>query len=199
MVKKGYLVIAFALCCLLSACGTNANGTKNLASSSNAAESKPMLDENFKNHYDEIQIGEKKITLPCDFESLVEIGFYDEEDTAMIEKGKPSYLTLIKDNSSIKVHVAYKGHEKQVPKEQAEIISILATKEDSKALNLKFYGGITFSSTEDEVKGVLELMESYADGALYGIKIGDYSYFSVSFHDGVIHDIMVVNGEEYFK
>lgn len=199
MVKKGYLVIAFALCCLLSACNTNANGTKNLASSSNTAESKPMLDANFKKHYDEIRIGEKKITLLCDFESLTEIGFSDEEDTAIIEKGKPSYLTLTKDNSSIKVHAAYKGHEEQVSKEQAEIISLLATKEDSEALNLEFYGGITFASTEDEVNGVLELMESYDDGALYGIKIGDYSYFSVSFHDGVIHDIMVVNGEEYFK
>jgi len=198
MKKKVYLAVVFTVCCILSGCG--ANGGQEIASNSNATESKPLLDANFKSHYNEILIGENEIALPCDFESLMEIGFSDaDEDTAMIEKGKPSYLTLTKDNSSVKVHAAYKGREEQVPKEQAEIVSLLATKEDSEALNLSFYGGITFSSTEDEVKNILEFMESYDDGALYGIKIGDYSYFSVSFHGGVINDIMVVNGEEYFK
>ena len=65
-------------------------------------------------------------------------------------------------------------------------------------IGLSFYGGITFESTENEVKAVLGQMEAYDDGVLYGIKMGDYSYFSVSFHSGKIHDIMIIDGEKYF-
>ena len=92
-------------------------------------------------------------------------------------------MTLSKDGSTIKVHAA-NNQSDAVPVSEAEIVSLLATREDSEALGLSFYGGITFESTENEVKAVLGQMEAYDDGVLYGIKMGDYSYFSVSFHSG---------------
>lgn len=195
--KKRYLMIAvmIAVSVMASGCGTKEVMDSNLATSSNAI-SKPLLDANFKNHYNEVQIGETKVSLPCEYKTLEDLGFTCESEE-MINKGTPSYLTLLKDGSSIKVHAANNQSDAVSPSE-AEVVSLLATREESEALGLSFYGGITFDSTEDEVKTVLEQMEAYDDGALYGIKMGDYSYFSVSFHNGKIHDIMIIDGEKYF-
>ena len=193
--KQLVFVMMFVASVMASGCGMRENATTELATSSNAV-SKPLLDENFKNHYNEVQIGDSKVSFPCDLETLEKLGFTCESEE-LINKGTPSYLTLSKDGSTIKVHAA-NNQSDAVPVSEAEIVSLLATREDSEALGLSFYGGITFESTENEVKAVLGQMEAYDDGVLYRIKMGDYSYFSVSFHSGKIHDIMIIDGEKYF-
>ena len=69
-----------------------------------------------------------------------------------------------------------------------KVIAILASKETAKDLGLKFYKGISLDSTEDEVAAVLDHMQSGDNGALYGIRMGDYEYLSVSLKDGSVND-----------
>ena len=95
-------------------------------------------------------------------------------------------------------YIAYAGSGESGYKIDSKVIAILASKETAKDLGLKFYKGISLDSTEDEVAAVLDHMQSGDNGALYGIRMGDYEYLSVSLKDGSVNDIMVINGTDFF-
>lgn len=194
MKKSVYIVAISCVCCMLAGCRTSQN-TSNVASNSNAAES--LLTEDFKRNFHDITIGDTEFSLPGDFSELEALGF-TAKDTQEVGT-TPVSVSLEKENDSVKAYLVAGGKKNTVPVQEAKIVSLLASKDTSEALDLTFYGGITFASTEEEVGKVLDKIESYDDGALYGIKMGDYSFLSVSFHGGSIYDIMVANGEEYFK
>ena len=197
--KKRRIVLAatmLTVSMLMFGCGSGKIG-ESVASGSNA-ESNPLLDANFKNHYNEVTVGNTTVSFPCDFHELEELGFSCESGSdALIGKETPSTVVLTKDESSVKVRVA-NNKATDVTVSDSKVVALLATREESEKLALSFYGGITFESSEEDVKKVLDLMESENGEALYGIKMGDYSYLSVSFHNGKVNDIMIVNGENYF-
>ena len=195
------ILLVFTIAIFLAGCTGNNEGAGNIEFNSNVLENNSRLTQDFKKNYNDIYIEGQRISLPCSYKELIDMGFVDSEREILIEKGKPHLITVSKGNSSIDVYVGYNGSKNETLKSEGEIIAVLAKKMDGEErnnINLKFYGDITVDSNEDDVKRVLDLIEADENGSLYSVKMGKYSYFSVSFQGENIHDIMLVNGEEYF-
>lgn len=200
--KKIFDFIMMALLVLMiNGCGAGREqeGIGAFSDSNAVQETKTLLDAEFKKHYNELSIDGSEIELPCDYTEFMDIGFEADDKRLKVEKGVPQPVSLKKDDSCITIYVAYDGEDSVALCEDSKVISVLVSRDDSKTLNPEFYKGINFESREEDVSKVLDFVQSEGEDSLYAIKMGDYSYLSVSFLDGKVHDIMVINGEGYFN
>ena len=182
---KKYTLLTLVGIFALTGCGKAAQNTQEDV---NSASDATHLDADFKKNFDTIELNGSTYKLPMEYSVMEELGFSDSMDPAAeLTKGKPVATVF-----------SYAGSGESGYKIDSKVIAILASKETAKDLGLKFYKGISLDSTEDEVAAVLDHMQSGDNGALYGIRMGDYEYLSVSLKDGSVNDIMVINGTDFF-
>lgn len=194
---KKYTLLTLVGIFALTGCGKAAQNTQEDV---NSASDATHLDADFKKNFDTIELNGSTYKLPMEYSIMEELGFSDSMDPAAeLTKGKP-VATVFSDEAGREItgYIAYAGSGESGYKIDSKVIAILASKETAKDLGLKFYKGISLDSTEAEVAAVLDHMQSGDNGALYGIRMGDYEYLSVSLKDGSVNDIMVINGTDFF-
>lgn len=195
---KKYTLLTLTGIFALTGCNKAASSVQEDISSASDA---THLDADFQKNFDTIELNGNTYKLPIEYSVMEDLGFSDSTDTAIeLMKGKP-VATVFSDEAGHEItgYVAYAGDGESGYKINSRVIAILASKETAGDLNLKFYKGISLDSTEEEVAAVLDHMQSGDNGALYGIRMGDYEYLSVSLKDGAVNDVMVINGADYFN
>jgi len=185
---------------IVSGCGKETSNLATINTSPDETQS-IKITEDFKDNFNQIKIEGKEMRLPCSYNDFINIGFTDEiEESSEISKGKPIMESLQNDSGKLSVYVGYGGKEQQGYKKDSSVIAIFVSRESVGTLETRFYKGINFQSTEAEVSTVLDLIErTDDDSSLYALKMGQYNYLAVSFEKGEINDIMISNGDTFFK
>lgn len=199
MKKKILLVAVLSMLCINGCTKAIVNDT---ASNSNIVESSQstLLDMKFKKSFNSVRINEEEVVFPVEYNKFIELGFFDYTETSFETiKGKPALTTFTDETGTISAYLGFKGKGDKGYKMDSDVISIFASRDNIGEIDISFYGDITFDSTEEDVSKVLDLLQKDEDNSLYGIKMGEYSYLAVSFQNSKVNDVMMINGEDYFK
>jgi hypothetical protein len=199
MIKRKSIFIAFMAAAILSGC-SNAKASNNEARDQSSSVS-VLLDNEFKKHYSDVVIDGRNISLPYNYEKFIGDNFIGSTDAAIkIEKGTPILETITdNDNNSISAYIGYNGRGESGFKTDSKIISIYASRDNAGEMDIEFYKGINFESSEAEIAKILDYVQSDNGNSLYAINLDKYDYLSVSFHNGEVHDIMVIRGSDFFE
>lgn len=196
MIKSYKKILLMSI--MLMVCASGCSTVKNAGNITSETDTK-AVDENFKKNYNTLMIDGQQIELPIDYDDFISLGFSDSSDPAIeIKKGKPIKVDFTKDENTISGYIAYDGKNESGYKIDSSVVSVFASKENAGNMNISFYKGIDFNSSESDVSNILEHMDSSDGNSLYGIKISDYEYLSVSFTKESVNDIMVINGKKSF-
>ena len=159
-----------------------------------------ISEKEFEADYTSLKIAKKDIKIPVSYAEIADLGFTDSLDPAIkIFKGKPVKIEFTDaSNNHLSGYIAYTGENEYGYKADSQIIAVLVSRDTAANLDISFCEGINFESSEEDASNVLEQLGKTEDNSLYGIKISNYKYFSVSFKDNAVHDIMIVNSDEAF-
>lgn len=199
MIKKIFLVAVLSMLCIN---GCTKAAVDNTASNSNSVESSQntLLNAEFKKNFNSVYINEREIVFPVKYDEFIGLGFFDSTETSFETiKGKPVLTTFTDETGTISAYLGFNGKGDKGYKMESDVISIFVSRDSIGEVNISFYGDITFDSTEEEVSKILDLIQKDEDNSLYAIKIGEYSYLAVSFQNSKVNDVMMINGEDYFK
>lgn len=148
-------------------------------------------------NFNEFIIHGTKVSVPCSYSELINLGFVDESEGDNAFTGTITFIRMsFQDSFDNEFSVGFSASQKDLPKEQWYMDSFQWEADTSNETDAIFYGGIHKDSTEEEVAAILPRMSKEEDGTTqYGIvydKVG-YSGIMVTFSDGKLESIMINN------
>lgn len=155
--------------------------------------------------FNEITINGTKLTIPCNYETLQELGFKQRDPRDLVFPGQTLFRSLELKNqdgsdSLFVTQFSYQGPEKSVDLEDSDLVSFEWDIDMAGNADISFYGGIHKGSTEEEVAALLPQVPTAGEGRTqYEIvfdKMG-YTKLEVVLLDGVVSRVTVSNFADY--
>ena len=157
MNKKYFLVVAGCAVLSVSGCGKlNVGKTNSTIPMEREVAQWNALQDTFSKGFNKVEIDGKTITLPCKIKDITDMGFETQQDMDYSMSAETSLQVSFTGEQKAKFFVTMQAGSEDTKITDAEVVGVSWDKNCEQDENLKFVGGINYTSSESDVNNLLD-------------------------------------------
>lgn len=157
MNKKYFLVVAGCVALAASGCGKlNVGKASQTISMEKDVAQWCALQDTFSKGFNKIDIGGKTITLPCKIEDITGMGFETQQDMDYTMSAETSLQVSFIGEQKAKFFATVQAGSEDTKITDAEVVGISWDNNCEQDENMKFVGGVNYTSSESDVNNLLD-------------------------------------------